>query len=615
MRHPSQRYAGASRRTLTSIAVAAMIAAGGTSHAMDIDTGSEDFKLRWDNTFRYNVGMRAQQIDPAISADPIADEGTNSFGKNDIVTNRLDILSEMDFVYQGTMGARVSAAGWYDDAYKGKKVTGNPALLLPPLPGNGPFPPLRQAFPNGGQLLSYDNSEYSPYTKRYYAGPSGEVLDAFVFGKWNLGDTPVNAKAGRHTLYWGESLLLGGNVHGIAYSQMPLDLQKGFSNPGTEAKELFRPLGSVSGQVQLTNELSVSGQYFYEWDSMRYPEGGTYLGPVDFLFNGPDRQIATQALSPTTLAILNLARAEPVQPKEHGEFGLAARWSPAWLDGTVGLYYRRFSDKLPQIFLTGLDAAHPFYVNKIGATTYLGLNGQYRMIYADDIDLVGLSLAKNVAGVSVGAELSYRHNMPLLSQVLGNVTTKPLVEGDTPGPRGDTVHGVINALGIVPKTPLFDTATYATELTWNTYTKVNDAGSSLFQAEGHPLCNPGGPIVALASPRDSGCASRNYVGLAINFTPVWFNVIPSGDLYMPLTWSQGIYGNSSVLFGGNEGTGNFSAGLGLDYLQRYRFDLKYVSFYGKTNVNPATGAVGSQNGFFTLIKDRGFINFTFKTTI
>ena len=44
----------------------------------------------------------------------------------------------------------------------------------------------------------------------------------------------------------------------------------------------------------------------------------------------------------------------------------------------------------------------------------------YNLIYKDDVDLWGISLAKNIGGVSVGAELSYRDNTPLNSQVLGN---------------------------------------------------------------------------------------------------------------------------------------------------------------------------------------------------
>ena len=32
-------------------------------------------------------------------------------------------------------------------------------------------------------------------------------------------------------------------------------------------------------------------------------------------------------------------------------------------------------------------------------------------------------------------------------------------EGETKGPRGDTYHALVNVLGVIPKTPVFDTAT------------------------------------------------------------------------------------------------------------------------------------------------------------
>jgi hypothetical protein len=605
------------RRRATALAVASMLAASGAAQAFEFDTGNPDLSVRWDNTVRYNLGVRVESRDQAIGNSIIGDEGTYSFDRNDIVQNRLDLVSEFDVVYKRSLGVRLSAAAWYDHAYNNHKPRGNPALVVPNLPGTGPFPPLRQALPNGGQFVSYDNGEYSPYTERYYAGPSGEILDAFAFANFDAGPVPMGAKVGRHTLYWGESLLLGGNLHGIAYAQMPLDLQKGFSTPGSEAKELFRPLGNVSMSAQLTNELSVAAQLFWEWESMRYPEGGTYLGPIDFVFNGPDRQIVPQpgfatAAGPA-LAFLNLARGQAAEPGQRGDWGLAARWSPQWLDGTLGFYYRNYSDKLPQVLITSVNTT-PIYFNPTTPVgRVLALNGQYQLIYADDIDLWGVSLSKNIAGVSVGAEFSYRHNTPLLSQTLGNAAGTPFGEGETPGPRGDTYHALVNALGTIAKTPLFDSAIYQAELTWSQWSKVRSDPRNLFQAEGEPNC------VNRNVNKSDGCATKNFWGLAINFTPTWFQVLPGADLSMPLTWSQGISGNSALTFGGNEGLGNYSIGLALDYLQKYRFDLKYIDFFGDTKESPSAlfggiNAVSSQNGFTALNKDRGAVYFTFKTT-
>jgi hypothetical protein len=603
------------RRNAIVLAIGAMLAAG-SARAFEVPTGNPDWSVRWDNTIRYNLGWRVESRDQAIGNSIIADEGTYSFDKGDIVQNRLDLLTELDVVYKRMVGFRVSAAGWYDNAYDGHRPRGNPALVVPNLPAVGPFPPLRQALPNGGRFTSYDDDRYSPYTDRFYAGPSGEILDAFVFANFDLGNVATGVKAGRHTLYWGESLLLGGHLHSVSYGQMPLDLQKGFSTPGSEAKELFRPLGNLSLNAQLTNNLSVAAQYFWEWESARYPEGGTFLGPVDFLFNGPDRQIVPAPNTPTpagpALAFLNLARVNASEPEQHGDWGVAARWSPDWLDGTMGFYYRNYSDKLPQALITSLTPT-PIYFNPgtpVGRV--VALNGQYRLVYADDIDLLGLSLSKNIAGVSVGAEVSYRRNTPLLSQTLGNVAGVPISAGDTPAARGDTWHALVNAFGTISKTPLFDSAVYMAELIYSHWSKVR-SGQNLFQAEGQPNC------VNRNLNASDGCATKNFWGLAINFTPTWFQVFPGADLSAPITWSQGLSGNSAVAFGGNEGLGNYSIGLALDYLQKYRFDLKYIDFYGDVKVapNPLFGgleAVSQQNGFTALNKDRGAVYLTFKTT-
>ena len=144
----------------------------------------------------------------------------------------------------------MSAAGWYDDAYDNLDNTNNATANT-----------LVDGLPVAGVL--------SPYTKRYAKGLSGEFLDAFVFANFDVGDVPVNVKAGQHTVYWGDSLLLGGAIHGISYAQNPLDVWKGFATPGTEAKELFRPRGGITLQAQPTHDLSVAGQWFYNWQADR----------------------------------------------------------------------------------------------------------------------------------------------------------------------------------------------------------------------------------------------------------------------------------------------------------------------------------------------------------
>jgi len=196
-----------------------MLGVTGSALGAAIELPNPDFRLRWDNTVRYTLGMRTEGQDSRIMRNPSYDESDGKFDKGDIVTNRLDLLSEIDFSYRRDMGARVSASAWYDHAYRDddvKSYVQNPDS-------------------------SYDDNHYSSEVDRFVHGPSGEILDAFVWGNFRLGESLVNVKVGRHTNFWGEGLLFG--AHAISYSQAPTDGVKAVTSPGIEIKEVFRPLG------------------------------------------------------------------------------------------------------------------------------------------------------------------------------------------------------------------------------------------------------------------------------------------------------------------------------------------------------------------------------------
>ena len=551
--HP-QRGTGRARRTAIAAAVAAACV-GGNAQAFDIDVGNSDFKIRWDNTFRYNLGTRVQGQDSAILKNPNFDDGDRNFKNGSIVTNRLDLLSEFDLVYQDKYGFRVSGTAWYDDAYA--HGFDNTSLATENNIENG--------------VPAYGLSDH---TERLYRGPSGEVMDAFVFGNFDVG-VPLSVRAGRYTVNWGEGLLSGGAIHGITYAQAPLDLAKGAATPGIEAKELYRPLGQVSAQLQATETLSFAAQYYLQWERMRMPEAGTYFGAQDMLQEGADSLIAGAL---PTGQLIRLMHGQDVTPKNSGDWGLSARWSPEWLEGTVGLYYRNFSDKLPQVLTQAATR-------------------QYYLAYASGIDLYGLSLAKQIGGVSVGMDASYRHNMPLFSDPAA-VTSRP-DEGETAGARGDTWHFVLNAVGVFGSTPVYDSLNYAAELTSSGWTKVSQGEKYFKGRDGYTAIDH---------------VTRTATQLALNLTPVWYQAFPGGDLYLPLTVSYGLDGNAAVLSGGNKNAGNYSVGLGLDLYTRYRFDLKYVQYFGDYTTG-TTGALTVYNGTPSLISDRGFLGLTFKTTL
>ena len=188
-----------------------------------------------------------------------------------------------------------------------------------------------------------------------------------------------------------------------------------------------------------------------------------------------------------------------------------------------------------------------------------GKVGTYSTAYGDNIDIYGVSLAKHIAGVSVGAELSYRQNMPLIAsrcrccrrrwspQVPGSIATTRRA-GRTARPARAATPGTASSMRctIVPKTPLFDTATCCrADLDAVASVTQNEA---VFKGRASYL-NPDG-----TTPIDK--VSKNYVGLALNFTPTWFQVFPGVDLSLPVTWSEGLVGQRGRALGGNKDAGN-----------------------------------------------------------
>lgn len=545
------------RSGLIAASLAALLGSAGSAGAFEIPTGNEEIKINWDNSIRYNLGYRVGKADEAIMANPDLDDGERNF-RSGIVTSRLDLLSEMDISYQKAHGVRVSAAAWYDQAYH-NKMGSDYDLGTSNAVGRDNNP-------------KYMNS----YTKRYYAGPSGELLDAFAFTKFNLAEVPFQVKVGRNTQFWGEGLMLNAALNGISYAQSPLDIAKGYAVPNTGAKELFRPLNNISVTAQPTSTLTVMGQYFLEWEPNRYPEAGSYMAPYDYLFNGGQPPNGSQKFIG-----YGLTRGDDIVPKDVGDWGIAARWSPEALNGTTfGFYYRNFSDKMPQ-FHVDID------------------NGVFRFAYADNIDLYGVSFSQQILGVSVGAEFSYRRNMPLLNVGAGVPAADLPRGGKVLTARGDTLHAVLNFLGLINRTPLFDSAQWIAEVNWGNWLKVtSDPYSTFMGAPGYT---------------DINRATKDFVSIDLNFVPTWFQVYPGADLSMPMYYGRGLRGNSVTNIMQKD-AGSWSAGLSVDYLARHKFDLLYVDYFGKSRIDPATGMVVANNGDPALLKDRGTLSFTYRYT-
>jgi hypothetical protein len=610
----------------------------GAASATEIDLGNDDVAVRWDNTLRYTLGDRAQASSYKLVGDANASDGDRNF-QHGIVTDRVDIFSEADIVWQKSFGARVSGDFWYDAAYASMQTAYNPT------PGN--LSP--SGLPTGG---------LANYSKRFFEGPSGELYDAFVFGKFDLADHPINIKIGRHTEIWGESLLLSGAINGISYSQAPIDIAKAFANPGAEAKELFRPLNNASATIQVTDNLSVSGQYFLEWQAYRYPEDGTYYGMYDLALYGGKVGYLSPIQGPIAAGQLGssnlwVQRGNDLNPRQSGRFGVATKWSPDFLDGTVGLYYRKFNDMNPQLAIvpsaTGLGevldgklAAINPALGKLFPPVLSGNLGSYYATYQENTNLYGVSLSKQIAGISVGAEFNYRTGQALASDpgilvyqnsvpipapyqgLLGKAltgqpitlpaftpailqslapagaTTTVPTEGNTVGAVGNTAHGVVNLLGLMSSNGLWDTATWVVEGTWSHLVAIT--------------ANPGAYLGRSYNQTygDSFAATRNAYTGAVGFTPTWYNAMPSVDISVPTSFSVGLAGNSPVSLAGNKNVGSYGIGVNALIDQVYSATLEYTGEMGQLRLSPTQGVV--QNGLGSLLQDRGAVYLILKTS-
>ncbi|HEX8601213.1 MAG TPA: DUF1302 family protein, partial [Pseudoduganella sp.] len=96
---PIQRASGIfilAGHALRGIAAAAAIVCAGNTAATEIAVSNPDVKMRLDATVRYTGGWRAEKPDSRLLANYIYDEGDAKFDRGDMVTNRLDLLTEFD---------------------------------------------------------------------------------------------------------------------------------------------------------------------------------------------------------------------------------------------------------------------------------------------------------------------------------------------------------------------------------------------------------------------------------------------------------------------------------------------------------------------------------------
>jgi hypothetical protein len=354
------------------------------------------------------------------------------------------------------------------------------------------------------------------------------------------------ARLGKHALIYGESLFYGNN--GIAAGQQPIDVVKALSVPNTQFKELGRPVQQFSTQLQLTPTVSVCGYYQFRWEPNRLPAAGSYFSPADLVDEGGERIIA--ATEPGIGPVASFYRGSDIKARNSGQGGMQLRYRSEELNTDFGLYAIQYHDKNFQVQVrpgVGVGPGEP--LDKIG---------EYMLVYPQDIRAYGFSANRGIGNANVGFEASIRHNAPLVSQTLVDLTGN----GDNDHNRlyavGNTAHAQVNLINVLPIGPLWDTAALLGELAWNRTLSITSNPDAL---------DPN--------------STRDALAMRWAFTPTYFQVLDGVDLSVPMGFSYGIDGRSSAVSGFSQAKGgDYNIGLSAEYLKSLTVSLTYTGFYG-----------------------------------
>ncbi len=549
---------------ISSMVVAvAMAMACGNAQAFRFDTGSDDLKIRWDNTFKYSTIYRLEDPDEDHLAGYIgtpAGDGDYNFEKG-IASNRLDWLTEFDLVHEYNKGFRISATGWYDSVYSGNNDNDTPFT----------------------HNLSVPADEFTSDTEDA-VGRDLKLLDAFGFYKGYVADKPFSVRLGRHTVIYGETLMSGAN--GIAAAQGPVDIVKAATVPGAKVKEFLLPTNQISATLQATDNLSLGAYYQFEWEESDFFPAGSFLSPNDVVGPGGENLLNLPGVS--------IPRTSDMTPDDSGQWGMQLRYRPESVDVELGFYAANYHDKLPSAIYTNIGPGSSL-TGGVGPVTYT-------RVYQENIRTYGVSASTVLFDDNVSIEASVRDNMPLTGGVcapssetgcgyfINNAALlgAPAVDNDKhPGYAvGKTQHVTLVDIHIFqPNAILRDGGSMATQFDWHRVSSVT---------ENEALIDP--------------TTTRSASSITFAFTADYYQVMDGLDLHIPIVWTRNLSGRSRTYVGWVEDGGSLDVGLNFDYRNTWEGGFNYHHFLGDEG-----GSIG--NGSFDQTQyDRDYVSFNISRT-
>lgn len=384
-----------------------------------------------------------------------SDNGDLNYDKGDPVNAVIKFSPRLQLTY-GDFGLDLSAIYFYDAINSG----------------------FEEYHPNNETNNGFQ-PEHTPRSKdaEKEVGSSFELLNAYVSGSLPLGeDRSLRFKVGNFVLNQGQSSFL---VLNSLNDINPPDVN--IANlPGSDLKEIFKPVPLVSLETALTENFSTQAFYQFKWIAAPLIPQGSYFSVTDPIGPGatyaqigngktredPTNRIGRENRLPGVASLLSKSgrtslRAADQDASDDGEYGIAANYFAHSLnDTTLGLYYRNLHSRLPVLSYIASErscAADATNAAEALATCrgFMSVPGglepvpvdtaRYFLEYAENIHSFGFNFTTSIGAVAWSGEVVYRPNQPLQVDPLdvGYAALQPafprqtisLVVQDIPGQR------------------------------------------------------------------------------------------------------------------------------------------------------------------------------------
>ncbi len=559
-----------------ALAGLALLSALPLSVAQALQVRGEDWSASLDTTLSYGVSYRMEARDAKLIAKANGGRGDNSalinsddgdlnFSKHDLFSEVLKGVTELDLRYRDQYGMFIRGKAFYDFLLEDKTL------------------PHRQISQSGLNQ----------------AGSSADILDAFVYGSWEVDERALNARLGKQVINWGESLFY---QNGIGATN-PVDINA-LRAPGSEIKEAYVPTAMLYGSLELRDNLSVEGywQPGWAWEKSKIDPCGTYYSTLDVLGSGCDylslpplqqpllggnafdspasAQAYVDGLAPGFvndllkgyLPTTFIPRAQDIDADHTAQYGAAVRWYVPELNETeLGFYYLRYNMQVPMLGLTVADTVTLPVVGTLpNAST-----STYYAEYLEDRDLYGISFNTSIGGdtifngLSVAGELSYRPDTPIALGLNEYLPTALLgsTQGLAVGTRLDGYH----------EKDMYQ----ASLVTLYNFTDVLGANAALWSSE-----LVGSRVQGLGNEIDYYSATRSAYGAQTNLQLTYSNVFNLVTLQPNFGYQYGFNGVAPQLTNGLvEDAKSYSLGIDAIYQEALTVGAKYVGYSGGELLN------------------------------